>query len=370
MYIHRAGHVGAISGSCLEGEVVRKAAWITRNGAAVERYSTLFDEVLEEGAAAETREIPYGLGCGGVIDVMLEPVATPEADAMLRAMEAAQRGETFYAATVLPAVGARLARVVVRGEGSAVGDSIFFASAHLGAEHQSQLARMAAGRKYADTVSAVVGEATEDVFLEPIVPPQRLVILGAGDDVRPLARMANLLGWHIAVADGRAWLAQAARFPEAKQVLALEEGADNVEELRIVDRDAVVLLTHSFDQDKTLLRKLLPLELRYLGLLGARHRSRILLQEVGQQLGWTPEQCLERVHAPVGLDLGGDSPEAVALAILAEIQAELHAKRAISRRMSEEALHSIPDRPYVPTQCPIDNDPEPSDAYPTIEITH
>jgi xanthine dehydrogenase accessory factor len=205
------------------------------------------------------------------------------------------------------------------------------------------------------------------VFVEPILPPQRLVILGAGNDVRPLERMAELLGWHIAVADGRAWLAQASRFPEAEQVLTLAENAGNLDELGLTDRDAVVLLTHSFDQDKTLLRKLLPLELRYLGLLGARNRSRILLKEVGQQLGWTAEQCLQRVHAPVGLDLGGDSPEAVALAILAEIQSVLYRKNAISRRMPEEALHATPDRPYVPTQCAIDSNPELRDDLQTIQ---
>ena len=102
MYIHSTGSVGAISGGCLEGEVSRKAAWIARNGAAVERYSTLFDEILDETNSLDTREIPYGLGCGGVMDVLLEPVASPETNAMLRALEAAERGETLYAATVLP----------------------------------------------------------------------------------------------------------------------------------------------------------------------------------------------------------------------------------------------------------------------------
>jgi xanthine dehydrogenase accessory factor len=156
------------------------------------------------------------------------------------------------------------------------------------------------------------------------------------------------------VADGRAWLAQAARFPEAAQVLVLGENAANIDELHLTDGDAVVMLTHSFDQDKNLLRKLLPLELRYFGLLGARHRSRILLTEVAAQLGWTPEESLRRVHAPVGLNLGGDSPEAVALAILAEIQAVLHGKNATTCGMSEEEFHAAPEHAYVPQQCPVD----------------
>ncbi|MHB8391291.1 MAG: XdhC family protein, partial [Acidobacteriaceae bacterium] len=256
----------------------------------------------------------------------------------------------------------RFARVIVREDGS-----IFFASSHLNAEQQAHLASLARIGTLADTISSSVGNATQDVFVEPILPPQRLVIFGAGDDARPLVRMAQLLGWHVAVADGRAWLAQAARFPEAEQVLALNDDAANLEQLHISGGDAVAILTHSFEQDKTLLRKLLPLELRYLGLLGARHRSRLLLTEAGQQLGWTPEECLRRVHAPVGLDLGGDSPEAVALAILAEIQAVLHEKNAITRRMSEETLRAIPDRAYIPAQCPIDETPQPPDA---VQTTH
>lgn len=351
MYIHSTGSVGAISGGCLEGEVTRKAAWITRNGPAVERYSTLFDEILDETTSPDTREIPYGLGCGGVLDVLLEPVASPETHAVLRALEAAQRGETLYSATVLPGADNSFpfARVIVRED-----VSIFFASAHLNPGLQVELASLARIGNETTAVSISLGNEARDVFLESILQPQRLVIFGAGDDARPLVRMAHLLGWHMAVADGRAWLAQAARFPEAAQVLALSENAANIEELHLTDRDAAVMLTHSFDQDKNLLRKLLPLELRYFGLLGARHRSRILLTEVAAQLGWTPEECLHRVHTPTGLDLGGDSPEAVALAILAEIQAVLHGKNAMARGMSEEDFHAAPDRAYVPAQCPLD----------------
>src|SRR6201987_6477322 len=71
-------YAGTISGGCLEAEVVRKATWLVRGGAVVERYSTLFDD---------TAEVPYGLGCGGVVDLLLEPVETAECEALLLAME-------------------------------------------------------------------------------------------------------------------------------------------------------------------------------------------------------------------------------------------------------------------------------------------
>lgn len=362
MYIHANSYAGSISGGCLEGEVVRKARWLTRNGAAVKTYSTIFDESIPE----ENREIPYGLGCGGVIDLLLEPVALPETQAMLLALEAAQRGETFFSATVLPSQehpGAAFARVVLREDGFTV-----FSSACLDEAKLARLKQMAIDATDADTVSTSVCGEARSIFLEAIHPPQRLVILGASDDVRPLVEMARLLGWRVVVADGRGWLAQPARFPQAEQVLTLADDAANLDDLHLTARDAVAMLTHSFEQDKNLLRKLLPLKLRYLGLLGARHRSQLLLSEAAQQLGWTPEECLGRVHAPIGLNLGGDNPESVALSIVAEIQAVLHNKAAASRVMSAEALLAVPARPYIPTQCPLDGPPQASNDAQTSNV--
>jgi xanthine dehydrogenase accessory factor len=370
MYIHSTGFVGAISGGCLEGDVSRKAAWIARNGAAIEQYSTLFDEILDETNSLDTREIPYGLGCGGVIDVLVEPIGLPETEAMLRALEASERGETFYVATILPSAedqSSRFARVILRANGT-----VFFASSGLDGKVRSGLVSLASTIGESNIVSLAFENETREVFLEPFLPPQRLILFGAGDDARPVVRMANLLGWRVTVADGRPWLAQSSRFPKAERVLTLRENAANFDQLGLSDRDAVALLTHSFEQDRNLLVKLLPLNLRYLGLLGARHRSRLLLTEAASQLGWSPERALEKVHAPIGLDLGGDSPEAVALAILAEIQSALHQKSAISRGMSTEDFLAVPDRSYRPVQCALDTPQqthEPSDPIHVVENT-
>src|ERR1035437_5554946 len=89
-------YAGMISGGCLEAEVVRKAEWMVRGGAIVERYSTLFDD---------TAEIPFGLGCGGVVDLLLEPVETAECGALVRAMEASLRGDESRVVTWLPGSG-------------------------------------------------------------------------------------------------------------------------------------------------------------------------------------------------------------------------------------------------------------------------
>lgn len=358
MFLQPGGYAGSISGGCLESEVVRKARWLTRAGAAMETYSTRFDNPFDGTASAvspetvfiEEQEIPYGLGCGGVLDLLLEPASLPETEAMLQALAAAQRGETFCCATQLPSSeqpGVGFARVILREDGST-----FFVSENPDAKIAAEL-MLRAGQV---SLSSPTADEERGVFVELIRPPQRLVILGAGEDARPLARMAHLLGWRVAVADGRTWLADAARFPEAEQVLALSANAGNLDELRLTPQDAVAMLTHSFEQDKHLLRKLLPLELRYLGLLGARNRSQLLLAGAAEHLGWKFEESLRRVYAPIGLDLGGDSPESVALSILSEIQSVLHGKSAGLRRMTEDAPAGS-ERPYVPMQCPLDIPP-------------
>src|SRR5580698_4668889 len=105
-------HAGTISGGCLETEVLRKANWLVRDGAVVERYSTLFDD---------TAEVPFGLGCGGVVDLLLEPTDTPECRALVAAMESSLAGAEARVATWLPASGTRLRRAVF----SADGDVLF-----------------------------------------------------------------------------------------------------------------------------------------------------------------------------------------------------------------------------------------------------
>ena len=109
-------YAGTISGGCLEAEVLRKAGWLVRDGAVVERYSTMFDD---------TAEIPFGLGCGGVVDLLLEPVDTLECRALMSALEAAVSGSEVTVLTWLPQRGRGLLRAVL----SPAGDFTFASEA-------------------------------------------------------------------------------------------------------------------------------------------------------------------------------------------------------------------------------------------------
>jgi xanthine dehydrogenase accessory factor len=331
----RGEYAGTISGGCLETEVVRKAAWLVREGAVVERYSTMFDD---------TAEVPFGLGCGGVVDLLLEPADTAECRALMEAMERSFAGNDVTVLTWLPRADKRLQRAVL----SASGDFLF-ASVGL---TEPELVDARAGVLRRDWIESM----PEEVFVEKIVAPQRLFVLGAGDDAKPLVSMGALLGWSVTVMDGRAQLAKAERFPEAERVMALSSASAEI--LGIRSEDAVVLMTHSYEQDRELLAAVLPLRPRYLGLLGARHRSSLLVSEVAVKLGRTIDACCEQVYAPVGLDLGGDGPEAIALAVIAEAQACCMGKLGASRRLSaEDVARHVSEggaSRYLQAQCALD----------------
>ncbi|HZY62535.1 MAG TPA: XdhC family protein [Edaphobacter sp.] len=299
-------YAGTISGGCLETEVIRKAVWMMRNGAVVERYSTMFDD---------TAEIPFGLGCGGEVDLLIEPVDTAECKALMAALAASLAGEEATVVTWLPGDGKKLRRAIL----SAAGE-VIFASEALGEKKLACAHGLQAGTEY------------EGRFVEELCAPQRLFVLGAGDDAKPLVSMSALLGWSVTVADARRQMAKAERFPDAERVSV----STDVHELGVSSSDAVVLMTHSYEQDREALAALLPIAPRYLGLLGARHRSALLINEAAALMGLPIEQCCERVHAPVGFDLGGDGPEAVALAVIAEAQACCMGKTGVSRKLTAE----------------------------------
>jgi xanthine dehydrogenase accessory factor len=320
--------VGGISGGCLEADLVRKAAWLARNGAVVERYSTL----IEEGS-----EIPFGLGCGGVLDILIEPVDSAECQALLRAMEQALSGQSFTLATWLPQAYRPLQRAIFQSSGDLV-----FSSPDLSSEAIASVRGACA-----NACSLLDG-----IVVEPLLPPQKLFLFGAGDDVKPLASMALLLGWSVTIADGRTNLLHRRRFPDPA-IQFSESVAAAIGSAQAAD--AAVIMTHSFQQDGQCLEGLLPRRLRYLGLLGARHRSAMLLDQAAASLGLPLAECLKRVHTPTGIDIGAEGPDAIALSILAEIHACCSGRDAGPQKLTadsvEQYLAEGKDRPPLVELC-------------------
>jgi xanthine/CO dehydrogenase XdhC/CoxF family maturation factor len=324
-------YAGTISGGCLETEVVKRAAWKVRDGATVDRYSTLYDD---------TAEIPFGLGCGGTVDLLYETAGTPEYNALMYALSGSLRGGSFTVITWLPGGATRFARAVLAADGG-----IEFASQ--GVTPFSVANALVKGSHW--------DPATGGLYIERLVPPQRLFVFGAGDDAKPLVRMAALLGWSVIVADGRAQLARPERFPEAQRVVVANRL--DTASLGVHSNDAVILMTHSYEQDREWLAALLPIAPRYFGVLGAKHRSSLLVSEAAAMTGLDLSTCCERIFAPVGLDLGGDGPEAIALAVISEAHARCMGKLGKSLRLSAQdvaaQVRSGAVSRYVKAQCAI-----------------
>jgi len=251
---------GTVSGGCLEAEVAKRAFWLTESGPVVERYSTAEDD----------GDMPYGSGCGGVVYVLLERRAT--AARLLTAFETAFHARAPIAiATILD--GADIATRVFAGptipnretEQRCAGSSstILRNLAGLGLERMQSI----------DQRLTIDGRETH-IWVDYRAPRPGLWIFGAGDDAKPLLRLARELGWFVSIADGRSHLATRERFRAADKVMALpistllEAASSLFSDLKATD--AAVLLTHSFEQDSQILAGLFARELQpaYVGVLG------------------------------------------------------------------------------------------------------
>jgi xanthine dehydrogenase accessory factor len=287
------GRAGTISGGCLEKEIQKKAWWLTRSGATVQKYSTFVDE---------DSEIPYGMGCGGTVSVLLE--RGEPAHRILRALEQCAEGQApmaIVSAIDPSSVGCQLIL-------SENGDVLFESAA---SEGSLVLARHALSERR----SLWTAQGRRSFFADYIVPPTSLFVFGAGDDAQPLVEFASMLGWQVTVVDSRCHLATKERFPLAEKVVS----SQLLNELLLTERSAAVILSHRYEQDRAALQALLPRELAYIGILGPRRRTERLLTEVAPEIGRTVEECFTRLHSPAGITIGARNPAGIALAIVAEI---------------------------------------------------
>ncbi len=315
--------VGLISGGCLEGDVAKKAWWRTEAGPTVVRYDT--------GAEADG-EWAFGLGCNGVVDVLLErvtPDAPPGFFPFLRDGLRARRPGVLARVIQGPGVGGWLTHG---------GDSV----AHNFADPSfaAAVARGAADAlEWGRSDYAAIGPA--EVVFELVRPPLAFVVCGAGPDAVPVVALAKQLGWHVTVCDPRGPTAPRGCFPLADDVVVCPPDAV-AEYARLEPGGAAVVMSHNQGDDRRFLRGLLDSPVGYVGVLGPRRRTDALLGELAAD-GYTPTpDRLARLYAPVGLDLGADTPAEIALAIVAESRAALSGRDAKPLRHRSGPIHCRP----------------------------
>jgi xanthine/CO dehydrogenase XdhC/CoxF family maturation factor len=286
--------VGSISGGCLESDMrMRAKTVIQKQGTELVVYDTTDENDLIWG---------LGLGCRGIITILME-----------------------WIPTIRPRWLSLLAE-------------------NLDARQSTELAIVWHRKSAGPAGTFLPDEAPRssngtEIYRDVVQPPPSVTVFGAGDDVRPLVRLAKEAGWHVTVIDSRAAYAAHSRFPEAdKVILSTSEHMDEC--LNLNSESFVVLMTHRYTQDLGILPILMERQPAYLGVLGSRRRTEQLLGDLKRQGFVVPLSGLENLCAPVGLDLGGTTPETVALSIVAEMQCRLTGRTPIHLKDRNLPIHA------------------------------
>ncbi len=198
---------------------------------------------------------------------------------------------------------------------------------------------------------------TLEIFIEPILPPALLYIFGAGHVAVNLYRVAKTSGFDVIVVDDRDAFANRERFPEAREVIA-EDFEVVISRLTPSESSFVVIVTRGHRDDMRVLRWAVQTRARYVGMIGSRRKTIAIYKELQKE--GLPAHLFERVHAPVGLDIGAVTPEEIAVSITAELIAiRRHAERALPH-MSWFKTHKPQDQPAIeaeaPARSPVDDE--------------
>ena len=170
------------------------------------------------------------------------------------------------------------------------------------------------------------------VFIEPVIPPPRLFVIGAGHVGIPVAHIAKLAGFEVTVLDDRIKYANRKRFPDADVVEAGPIPA-LADKFAYGDNTFVVIVTRGHKQDEEALRTFIEKETAYVGLIGSVTKLQKLFRRLEKD--GVPRERLDRVHSPMGLDLGGSSPGEIAVSIVAELLAVMYQRSGKSMRLTE-----------------------------------
>lgn len=309
---HNGNWVGSISGGCLEGHALRLA----RNVMQTEKPELAVYDTRTDDAS---RSLGASLGCNGLLQVWIEPINR-------RVITGLQKLEAAFMEDH-PQWSGRILSIDEDDFGLKNGD------VQLGEED------LLPGQKREGLHKMTYQGREVQIAVELVRPVIRLLIFGGGYDAQPLTELGHQLGWQITVTDDCAAKSIPARFPKADRVVHLKRDMA-VNALAPDKFTAVVLLSHNFEYDKVILESLLPYNLPYIGILGPQKRHDRMNIEMGNAL----ERML-CIHAPIGLDIGGETPFEIALAIVGEIQAVFRGRNGGRLRDRTGPIHSEIEHP-------------------------
>lgn len=323
---------GAISGGCLEGDALRKALHVINEQSA--RLVT-YDTMDEDDAT-----IGIGLGCNGIIQVLIEPILSNDTyNALALLKKATARRQTCVLATFFSLKNRRqpqLGTKLFLGQDGEVFGTCPIPSLEERWRTDAEKVLQSGENLW---TNYTIAEDEISVFFEFLPPAITLVVVGAGNDVMPLVDMADILGWETKVVDGRANYAKAERFASACQVLVAKP-EQVLQQIPLDDFTLFALMTHNYNYDKAMLYELCQQNARYIAMLGPKKKlTRILEEFEAEGKSLTSEQ-VATIFSPAGLDIGAETSEEIALSILSEMKAFLSGRQGISLRHKLQAIHA------------------------------
>lgn len=334
MLVNDDGRItGAISGGCLEGDALKKALF-----AISEQKNTLF---TYDTSKEDDSEMGIHLGCEGLIQVLFESIDSEKEENPIQLLSKAlavrqkavlvtlfdldnNQNVQYGTCLLLEENGTLSGKIPLQQFEEAVlkditdvmqnGESIF--------------------KQYKS------GDVSVTAFFEFLHPPVSLVVLGAGNDAIPLMKFADVLGWDFRIVDRRDTHANKERYPTASQILVANPDVA-LQHLAYDNRTFFVLVTHSYKCDYYMLKSLCAAAVPYIGILGPKKKLHRMLEEIQHNEGiHLNADKVATIYGPTGLDIGAETPEEIALSIIAEIQAVLTGKMGGMLKTKNEVIHS------------------------------
>jgi len=314
---------GAISGGCLEGDALRKAQFaIFQQQNKLEIYDTTDDEDNKLGVQ---------LGCNGIVYILFEPIKNDDINNPVNLLKkvAAQRKDAVIITLFNPNK-----NLEQKGTLAFVNDAeSFFKLDELHALQDECINMLA-------TKSSIIKnyEGSCSALFQFIPPVIQLVIVGAGNDAQPLVNIASLLGWNIIVVDGRPTYATQQRFPNAGRI-AIVKPSEILSAINSDEQTAVVLMTHNYNYDVAALQQLVNTNCKYIGALGPKKKLRKMIDELNEKGIIINDDAMQNIYAPVGLDIGAETSEEIALSVIAEIKAVFAHRKGESLKERTSEIH-------------------------------
>ncbi len=332
MLVDEFGNItGAISGGCLEGDALRKALHaLHQQKNKLITYDTSDDDDAIIGAQ---------LGCNGIIQVLFEPLNYGDVSnpcELLKAIVAQKHALTIVVQFNLDRSKEQAGTILL------IDKNLKYS----GKKPEKELfdlileqAQLTLQNKRSHFAEFTIHEETQHLFIQNYQPPVKLIIVGAGNDAQILAQQGELLGWEVIVTDGRPTHANKERFTSSCQIIVTKP-EQTLENIEIDQRSCFVLMSHNYKYDLAVLKLLLAEDqIPYIGILGPLKKYQRMQNDLNTEGFYITEEFEKRIHAPIGLEIGAETPAEIGLSILAEIQSVLTQSSARPLREKSEPIH-------------------------------